>query len=584
MACTPTTLGARYADSILTEGRIPEVDFGAIIRSQQDPSSAYNRQTLLQVTGKLNKLLPRTDLSDYPFLDSRRQQTYIFYPEIADFLNQSGYDINAVNDALGSYDIVVDQNPLFDNNSTIKVDQELVPEFVQNLFGQMEFYYAQNMANSVSGGFCSALSAPFGLISKILAGVSIFTNLKSLITDLVSSFGSKSLIDVLKDKLLEIVKKVKEAIEKQVEAIVQKFTSVINQLSAGVRNIEKRLKRMKKNIENFFSDFSIEKIGEKIGQFIDDSMDGFEELDGASIALLLFRFCQFAETLQSFLKGPVDGLRTFAASLAYEETLVNSLSKRETREAVRNGAVRLDDAGIEQGKNRITKGLAKNEESTDKKVAEAEEASLAVPSSIDVDTTPISDSVQQEIAPEVPLAAVYNSLNESGLTEDELSAIRSLTEKGVDGLFSFSSEVKEMGADSDVTDAQAGDGWSNIDQNVLIKLANVSKRLNKSLTIIRGYESAIYSKKAGRAINSFHKSGQYIQVSLEGASDYNIKNFVRVASQEGFMSIYVYPSGGYISLGMGMHRGGGGGVGQPKAYTRAHVRDEFRKGAKSSVW
>lgn len=555
MACAPTTLGARYSNSILTEGRIPEMNFAEIIKSQQDPSSAYNRQTLLDVTGKLNKLLPRTNLSNFPFLDSRRQQTYIFYPEIADFLNQSGYDIDEVSNQLEGYEIVINQNPLFDNTTSyIKLDQDAVPGFVQTLFGQMEFYYSQNMANTVSGGFCSALSSPFTLISKILAGVAVFTNLQSLITDLQASFAEKSLIDVLKDKLEDIVTKVKAAVIAQFNATVTKFTNAINRMTAAVRNVEKRLKKMRDNIEKFFSEFSIENILNKIGDFIDDSIDGFEELDGASIALLLFRFCQFAETIQSFIKSPVDGLLKFGQTLAYEEVLVTNLSMRNTKNAVRSGAVRLDDAGIKSSRERILKAQAK--------------------ASAIVDTPP----------PTIPLAEVYMSLNESGLSASTLEDIRNLTENGIDGLFEFSEKVKAMGADEDITDAQKGDGWRNVDRLVWIKLANVANRQKKMFTITRAYTSALYSRKNSGVGNSLHMSDKVINVSTENMTADDIKNFVRLASQEGFLSIYSYDNYGYIQLGIGSRSAGGSRVSPnyPKAYLSAHSRDEFRKGARTS--
>jgi hypothetical protein len=80
-----------------------------------------------------------------------------------------------------------------------------------------------------------------------------------------------------------------------------------------------------------------------------------------------------------------------------------------------------------------------------------------------------------------------------------------------------------------------------------------------------------------------HKTGLALDINMRGKSDDQVRNFIRVASQEGFVGMKVYFRGGAVNfIHIDMRDGANttwGNSGKFQSYINAHVRNEFRNGS-----
>ena len=349
--CKPSTTSAIYAETLLQQDSPVFaqgiVDMADLLERQSNPVAGYDQDQLLATTKQLTVALRRSNLSQYPYLESRVKQSPILFTEIADFLNQSSSDISTVQNVATNF---VEYSSSVNNGYSIIQAIDFSPGY-QNILEQLEFYYVGNLANSISGGFCGVFGNVFGqtltAIAAIEAGSSLLDNLLS--TDLSFLFKLASLkasIETMKTKLFEIVDKLKDTLLSQVDNIVKQFENLTQDIANTVESIKEVIRKRINDVKSFFEDGSIDSIKEKIGEFIQNSIDQFEELTPENIALLLFRFCQFSELIQGFMKGPIDGLQRLAVAVTIEKEILDSLSLTETQRAVSAGAVRLSEREI----------------------------------------------------------------------------------------------------------------------------------------------------------------------------------------------------------------------------------------------
>lgn len=561
--CKPTTIASRYSDSILQTGIAPSLDMFDIVNAQRNPADAYDNQQLLNVTNALNKALNKTDTSKYPLVKSRRIQSPILYSEIADFLTQTGLNINTVEQDLTNYADAIDAATASASNGQGNTEPKFVaPNAVSveaaSILSQLEFYYSGNIANSISGGFCSAIANPFG---KLLAAIEALKFGGELL-DKILNFDPKSLLGpltTLETTLTKIVDTLKETLKKQVDGIVETAKAVIKNIKAGAKSIVKKLKKMVNNIKSFFSDTTMDNLKDKIKDFVKKSVDQFKETTPETIALLLFRFCQFTEMVQGFMKSPVDGLKAFVVNLSLEQAFIDKISKFRSQAAANAGAVRIDDEGIKESKERLVK--------------KANEAALELDKQFGSGTSSV-ETTTQDIAVEdaLPLAETYVASDE--ITDEENAMLAALGDDGMEGYFKFAPSVLNMG--SDVDDATPGDGYRGIQNEMWYKFIPVCRRMGKTLTINSAYRSPKYNKKIGGAKNSFHSTGLAMDISMAGLSNDEIRKFIRIASQEGFMGIAYYSGSNFTHIDLGSRRTWTSGH-RFDNYIAQHVQDAFRK-------
>ena len=541
MTCRPTTIASRYSESVIQTGFAPAFSVVDILNKEANPADSYDATTLLRLSQNLNTTVISSDTSAFPLLNQRYQQSPILFSEVADFLDQSGLNINTVDTHLADY-----QNTITPNQY---VPADSIPSDIRDIYSQLEFYYSENMANSISGGLCSAIANPF---DKLIPLLDVLTFAGSIL-DTILSFDLASLanpLEALKSKLEELVDELAETLKKQLEGIVESATQFVTNIKAGAEKMIKKIKRMINNVKNFLQNTTVDSIKADIKKFIDKSVEQFKSLTPNAIALLLFRFCQFTEMVQAFMMGPIDALRQFAVNLTLQEQLVDKIGEYRTKDAVNAGAVRVDEEGVDKAKKRLVEGQNRAAKKQD----------------------------EERFVFERPSSEFYVSANK--LTDKEREGLLNLGDEGLEGRFKFNSSVLNMG--KHVSDSVEGDGYRNVQPEVWTKLTIVARRMSKTFTINSGYRSPQYNDQVGGAKNSSHKSGLAIDVSMSGMSDEDIRKFIRTASQEGFMGVAYYSGSNFVHLDMGARRSWLRGH-RFDNYIAMHLDDGFRTGSSSQI-
>lgn len=430
---------------------------------------------------------------------------------------------------------------------------------ILDLLNQLDFYLNENIGASISAGICAAVNNPFGQLQEIFAQI-------EAIVEAIASFLADPLgfllgaIGGLVNELNALASTLKGIVDSLVNSLINQVKNVINQVTSFVQNIEqnaqdmfKKMTEKVRNIQNFFNDVTVDKIKEKIQQFVDEAGAQFEDLTPEALALLLFRFCQFSEMLQTFMQKPMQAVKAFAKDVDYQVKLLESASSEQTQQMVAAGATRFTDQAIRNSQQRLRSRVNRRAES--RRSSGGGGGGGTAPG-----------------APPPPDPQVYISNNE--LSESERQALLSLGPEGTTA-FQFNSSVTNMG--KSVSDAGDNDGFARVDPNVWVKLTIVARRMGKRFTINSGYRSPQYNRRIGGASRSMHMSGKAIDVSTSGWSTEEKAEFIRVVSQEGFLGIGTY--GSFIHIDIGSRRFWTKGETRFNEYLAMHSRDQFRRGA-----
>lgn len=572
MVCRPTTLATKYAggmynadpNAFANSVSAGIFEFSDLINQDNDPAGRYDKSALVDFTNKFNRILRRTDLTDYPLSDSRiKQVNNLTYTEVADFLNQSGYDFDNASGILNNADNVAAGFPVLytDANNTGNLGNfnsnlpnygpiipfTSYPNDWQSMVGQFEFYNSENVANSISGGFCAAFTNPFNQVLEKIAliklGATLLSKLSSFSLADLFDLALTAALDAIKDKLVSIVDMIKATVLQQVENIVGQIKQIAGPYVAIYGELVKRAD----DVKSFFNDKSTETIKDKIKKFVDDAISQFEDMTPEAILLLLFRFCQFAEMIQGFMASPSDAFRNYADKIKLQMKTVTSMGLINTKLAVEAGATRFKTEAREDARKRMMSTL---------------QAKV--------------DSAPNQTAPG-PLPDPEKYVNNPDITEEEARELGTLSNEGIPGKIKWASSVLNMG--KTVSDAEDDAGWKMLNIEVKIKLLRVATRMNRELVINSGYRSPEYNKRIGGAKRSQHMSGHAIDVSMRGLNSDDIRRFIRIASQEGFGGMSFYSDSVFTHVDIGARRTWGSN-GAYASWVNAHVRDEFRNGAK----
>lgn len=449
--------------------------------------------------------------------------------------------------------------------NTVVIPSNTTTSGILDLLNQLDFYLNNNIASSINSGICSVLNNPFGQLQEIFAKIELGIGLlQSFLADplgfLLGAVGG------LVDKLNSLAQNLKSIVDNLVNTLVNQVKNIVNQVTSFVQNIEqnaqdmfKKMTEKVRNLQNFFNDATVDKIKEKIQKFVDDAGAQFEELTPEAMALLLFRFCQFGEMLQTFLQKPMSAVRQFAQNVDYQVKLLESASSEQTRQMVAAGATRFTDQAIVDSQRRLRSRANRRAESRSRTGGAG-------------GTGGGGGGGSAPGAPPPPDPQVYISNNE--LSSDERQALLNLGPEGTSA-FQFNSSVINMG--KSVSDAGDNDGFARVDPNVWVKLTIVARRMGKRFTINSGYRSPQYNRRIGGASRSMHMSGKAIDVSTSGWSTEEKAEFIRVVSQEGFLGIGTY--GSFIHIDIGSRRFWTKGETRFNEYLAMHSRDQFRRGA-----
>lgn len=494
--------------------------FGDLNSMQSDPSKKYNFDGLVTNASLTRTYFNQlTDKTQYPMVKSRLEQGPITPFEYAQFLDFSGFSEQSVTQALAYGQVYIDNI---------------------NYFDQLNYYYDQNMATSISGGFCSLFTGILSQLNSLLsAGAKLLSDLKNfslenLINDVIGQLNSMlniftTLIDKLKDLMLQ-----------QIDAIVSK----INQLSRVAVSMITLMKRKIDQARDFFSDLSMDSLKAFIESLIAGLAGNYEELTPEVIAYLLYRLCQLVESVNTFMKSPVDGLNSFISNFTMQRTILTNSSNVARLESVQGGLYRLDPFTIMDVRH---------------------SAAATVNSH-----APNPDGVNP---------ATYIT---TPFTEEEFQSLNGITENG-NQYIQWSPQVLSMG--SNESDANPGDGWRKVNPTLILIAMRIAKRMGARLYINSGYRSPQYNaKQPGAASGSQHQSGKALDVSMTNSSglantEAARNRFIQVASQEGIFGMGSYNTFIHIDIGQRRYWVSGGSLAQAaEPALIMHKADKFRIG------
>ena len=224
------------------------------------------------------------------------------------------------------------------------------------IVSELNYYYTGSSSNSILGKFCAlmpnifaAIDAFFDLLDDIDGLVqdafSFLAKIRNVADEIQAAFEKikvKALIEAIKEK----VEKAFEKIVKRVENAIKNFSveNVMGQIETFVNDkIVKRITQLKQEILEFFDEENIKNLGKKLKAQIDYAMSVFENPSLEEVQLLIAKICGLITGIEGVINKLKDPLNDF--SNRYEEVFytLKNVSDRVKGEAIRAGAIRLDD-------------------------------------------------------------------------------------------------------------------------------------------------------------------------------------------------------------------------------------------------
>lgn len=381
-----------------------------------------------------------------------------------------------------------------------------VPAVVTRLFNDLDFHLDVNVGNSISSGLCNQFNSTLGKLSAAMllvnAGKNSVTDIVNLTEKdtkkLVESIVQVGILKTLLGLLESIVDKLLTKVKQTMNSAVSAGTSAVTALGSAAKSLQKKLGRMARDIEAFTSATNLADLKTAIEAFIAKAASSFERLTPENIALLMYRLCQFTESLQSIMMAPAVKMNKLANQVETEVKALTSLEKTNTKEAVKYGAIRVSN--------------------DDKKVKK---------DSIIAQSKSIKPSERN---------VVYITSREP--TESEISLVRDISESGLGQNITFSSSV--------ISD----EGWQDIDTSVWYKLLRLQEQTRYSYVVKQAATKRTNNKSSlGGTSKNAHNSGYAIDINV--SSDMRDDTIV-AASRAGFTGIGVYDT--HIHLDNGNRR------------------------------
>lgn len=535
MSCKAITpLVSRYSSAFIQPSLgIQDVsNFTSILELQSDPLAKYDAAQVLDITNKFQSLSKKANKVDYPTLTERVNQGPLNIYEVAQFLDQTQYNPTELQQAL--------------------TPQRLTADTTEALV-QLDYYYNNNLSGSISGGLCGAFGNAF---AKITGLISLASSLASSLDALMNAdFSVIALLQGIKENILKIVDKV-------VDGLKTKIKNIAKQLSGFADSVVNAFNKTISGIQDFLSDLSIDGLKKTIEAIIAKAAGCFENLTLKKAALLMFRFCQFADLVQGFMEGPTNNLVAKVAKFKIMDELINRLSNDATTIAVNAGA------------KRVTKDVRKTQsELIRQRIEEINSAQRSKPlGDITVTTLPDIETTPLPPANQTPFYRLPASYPSKAITSEEREWVQTITEKGASGYMFFGRSVQNMHSRATqhweknksviqkraytASDHIEGAGWRKVDPEVWIRLKRVIDIFGrKDWGVGSAFRSKYYNAYISPANGSFtsqHSTGKAIDIGYSQLSQREKYEFARIASQQGFTAIGIY--GSFIHLDIRSYR------------------------------
>ena len=492
-----TPLASKFDSTLLTSSSqvFKEIDdYTRLVDLNANPIEQLDRQTVVDLTNKTNLMLDTVDLSSYNTLRDRIEQAPLTFVEVADFVVSNNLDIGTINNDVGLY-----------------VPGASTSAPVDSYLNDLDYYLNVNLGKSISSGLCGAFANIFatlgGIFTLINTAQELIADIKNLAEKdplkLAKSLTLAAVLKKIKDTVLEIVDKVIAQLMKQVQGVVDSLVNMGEELKCAAKSAFAHVMIAADQVKEFFDDINKDGMKKSLEKFMAKMVAQFERLTPENVALMMFRFCQLTEVIQSLLTAPVDGIKKLAAALTIEQAALKSAGLVETKKAVEAGALRLSP---EERADNIAQTSEKvnSQAKTLKEIANGEQSSYECPS-----------------CPSV----------------EEMRQVAGLSEAGIPGKFTFEPQV--INQNDFEGKYLKGAGYKKVDKEVWFKLLRLLDQTGTAVVINSGYRSAGKNASVGGAKKSIHMTGGAIDVRISG--DYDTRaSFVVAASRAGFTGIGVY--------------------------------------------
>ena len=401
-----------------------------------------------------------------------------------------------------------------------KIIPSLMSVALQKLLGDMNFHFANNIGNKLSGELCGVYNDVLAKLSKafkvIDAGKDVVDKVGE-ITNLLEK-NAKKLAESVKQRgilqtLMDILKKVIEEVVGQVKNVALAALGAIlislRGMESAATAIFSQVAKLIRNIDDYMADASVQKIINDMEKLVAKLASSFERLTPENVANLIFRLCTMAQNLQSVLMAPALKLSKTANAISTESKALKSMSAQNTQSAVKYGAIRISEKERREKQDSLDKFFGR---------------------------TPPS---QRE-------SDYWRSPNAS---ENELSTMASISDAGLGSSISWGPDVLALQS----PDSPIGVGWKEVSPKVWYKLLRVVEQTGESYVVTKGYtirkDKKDQSTKGGARMNT-HNSGYAIDIAVDTK---NIDDTIVAASRAGFTGIGVYAS--HIHLDLASRRG-----------------------------
>ena len=511
------------------------IDFNTLI-DQENPLDKVDRDSVVSITNKLNDILAQEVLDAFPTLQNKFNQFPLTFTEIADFALTNSVDTVAIIDALNQY------TPQIGLNNTLT-----------NLFSDLDFFYEDNLGQTIAGGQCAAfgniltgLSTLFSLIDtgkKLLADIqSLELDPQKLLKDLAGKLTLQGLIDKVEEIIEQLIEKVKKKILQAINSIIPQ----LKKLGCASKALFHKMNNEIKAVKEHFSDDNMESFKDKVKEFFTNLTSQFNRTSVEGLALLMYKLCQMTESLHNLLSGPGKDLLKAAEVIAIEVKVLSNVGLKNTKKAVENGAIRLSPEKIAEKRKKVL----------EKYQSDLTDEHLTDPCPTAEEIEIISNMTNKGLTERIKFRGedTFDALTGNIVT----SAFQSLVEEEVLSTFSFEAGTEVLASpasssasfDSTTFSEPLEKEWSKVDVSVWAKLLRVQKQTNADYVVLHGVkEKTSTTANMGGRSNHIHLTPYAIDISV---NDANRDITIKAASKAGFTGIGIYKT--FLHLDTGARR------------------------------
>lgn len=422
------------------------------------------------------------------------------------------------------------QDYLYTPTSIGRAQKNDIPKLLRNL----NDFFNGSWIQSLMGGFCGTIGNIFGAamalfdmvgrigdaINSALSAIQKLRNLKDPLRAAFEKIKVQALIEAIKKKVTDALKEVWRSVQDAVDnfGLSDLFSDIEENQAKGTNpSVKQRIITEKNKIKEILKDENRDTFLKKVEGLIDYAIERFANPSLKAVELLVYRMCGFAVNIEEMLKNLKRPLETFNEDTKDSEEQIKKASAQTTAEAVKNGAVRMDDETRREGINNMRERCKENCEKAGVEADENGEPPTVIetdpPTSAEIDGIPTWEQL---------IKGPVNNLK-------------------VDPGSNMATQIGSI-------------AWSDryVPMEAKVKLMKLAEAWGSTLTIISAYRPPKYNTKVGGKQRSLHLKGVAFDVTFSGSSSRRRQfEFAELARKQGWNAAGFYPGKGFVHVDIG---------------------------------